>query len=333
VRSDSKGDVGKHEIGHADPFDHPLLKRLSELAASVANARLIILSPDSSGWKEARLQSPAELPEFCRMVQSSKEGAHNCRLCHVLMTVAACTEGLTEQQCHAGARVLVAPAVQGTSGSLTVLSSCVFHSQKGMKAVRARAKALGIPAHKIEKAYRSLRSLSPKEYDALRRILDICAVVAKELQDVATLAAEDRRTADTKGRVPYLVAVTESRLRVGAPRGDAHGASSSALVRVLTQIIDERPHLPYTEKELAAAARITPNHLSLLFRRHTGKCFSDYLSDRRIELAKRLLSNLTLSIGDVARRSGYDDPSYFARRFRNRTGTTPRRWREVGAKA
>lgn len=338
MKPDPHNDGVNHESGSNALFDHPLLKRISDLAASVASTRLLVLSPCNAGWKEVRLQSQVNMPEFCRTIQSSKEGARHCRMCHVLMTVAACTEGLTEQQCHAGARVLLAPAFHGSSGSLAVLSSCVYNSSKALKTVLDRARKLGIATDQIEKAYRSLPSPSPQENDALRRILDVCAAAASEIEDNARLTAENRRLAETRGRVPPMADNIEARLRMGAQRDRADAppraqvSSSSALVRVLTQIIDERPHLPFTEKELAVAARITPNHLSLLFRRHTGRCFSDYLTDRRIELAKRLLGDLTLSIGEVARRTGYDDPGYFARRFRSRTGMTPRRWRETGSR-
>lgn len=326
----------EEEDPHVRIAEHPLIKRISELAANMTSSRLVVVTPGDEGWKEIRPQSPINMPEFCRTIQSTAEGARNCRMCHVLMSVAACTEGLTEQQCHAGARVLVAPAATGSSGSMAVLSSCIFHGCDGIKTVRARAKALNIAVSKLEKAYRALPSLSTREHEALRNILEICASAAKEIQTNIDLAAETRRLAATKGPTrPSLTASIEARLRAGSSSGRADAEagqrdrSSSSLIRVLTQIIDERPHLPFTEKELAVAARITPNHLSLLFHRHTGKCFSDYLAERRIELAKRLLADLTLSISDVARRVGYNDPGYFARRFRSKTGMTPRRWRET----
>jgi AraC-like DNA-binding protein len=38
--------------------------------------------------------------------------------------------------------------------------------------------------------------------------------------------------------------------------------------------------------------------------------------------------DLTLSINEVARLVGYDDPSYFTRWFRQHVGVSPREWRE-----
>ena len=50
----------------------------------------------------------------------------------------------------------------------------------------------------------------------------------------------------------------------------------------------------------------------------------DFLTERRISLAKELLGDLTLNIAEVALATGFDDPSYFTRRFRQKTGMTPR---------
>ena len=66
-------------------------------------------------------------------------------------------------------------------------------------------------------------------------------------------------------------------------------------------------------KELAAAARLTPNHFTTLFREHTGRPFTEFLTEERIARAKKLLLNPTLSINEVAKLAGYDDPGYFTR--------------------
>ena len=85
--------------------------------------------------------------------------------------------------------------------------------------------------------------------------------------------------------------------------------------------------MPYGVVDIAAAAGISPNHFSSLFHKHMKQAFSEFLTDRRLELAKQVLGDLTLNIADVARKVGYDDAGYFARRFRQKTGVTPREWR------
>jgi AraC-like DNA-binding protein len=86
--------------------------------------------------------------------------------------------------------------------------------------------------------------------------------------------------------------------------------------------------MPFAVAEIAAAAGMTPNHFSALFHSYTGKSFSTYLTEKRIEMAKGLLSDLTLNIAEIGRMVGYNDPSYFTRRFNQVTGLTPGEYRD-----
>ena len=105
------------------------------------------------------------------------------------------------------------------------------------------------------------------------------------------------------------------------------GRGKSLLVHVVCELIQQRPDLPLTVKEIAAAANLTPNHFTTLFHNHTGSSFNEYLTKQRILRAQKLLLNPTLSINEIAGLTGYDDPGYFTRRFRQQTGLSPRDWR------
>ncbi|MBK9640788.1 MAG: helix-turn-helix transcriptional regulator [Saprospiraceae bacterium] len=47
----------------------------------------------------------------------------------------------------------------------------------------------------------------------------------------------------------------------------------------------------------------------------------------RLNKAKGLLANPSLSITSIAQECGYEDPTYFARVFKQDTGMTPQEWR------
>lgn len=76
--------------------------------------------------------------------------------------------------------------------------------------------------------------------------------------------------------------------------------------------------------ELAAdAVGLSPSRLSRIFVDETGRGFSDYLIDYRIERAKELLAVPGASIKQVSAACGYPDPNYFSRLFKKITGLTP----------
>ena len=75
--------------------------------------------------------------------------------------------------------------------------------------------------------------------------------------------------------------------------------------------------------ELARILGLTVPYLSKAVQTYFAKSFKDLLFDHRIGLAKDLIINTNLSIGEIIARIGYDNESYFHREFKKQTGTTP----------
>lgn len=79
---------------------------------------------------------------------------------------------------------------------------------------------------------------------------------------------------------------------------------------------------------LATVARVSATHLAHRFRSRMGISPMRYLQQLRVEAGKRLLSTTDLSIQDVARRIGFDDPLYFSRILKRQTGCSPLNFRK-----
>jgi AraC-like DNA-binding protein len=84
---------------------------------------------------------------------------------------------------------------------------------------------------------------------------------------------------------------------------------------------------PLALGELAAAAGVTAEHLARLCRQHYGYSLAAALELTRLDLADELLTHTNLTITDVARTCGFDDPLYFSKRFRYHYGQSPRAYR------
>lgn len=79
--------------------------------------------------------------------------------------------------------------------------------------------------------------------------------------------------------------------------------------------------------DLAGAAGSSRYHFSRAFREATGYPPYRYLIRRRIDAAKTLLLQDTLSIADVAQQCGFNSKSQFSAMFRRVFGTSPGRFR------
>lgn len=74
---------------------------------------------------------------------------------------------------------------------------------------------------------------------------------------------------------------------------------------------------------------LSKNYFIRLYGRETGSSFWTYITKLRIEQAKLLLSSSQLSMIDICTQIGYDDVSYFSRKFKLETGLSPRKYRHL----
>jgi AraC-like DNA-binding protein len=88
-----------------------------------------------------------------------------------------------------------------------------------------------------------------------------------------------------------------------------------------------------TLQELASRLSLSRSRTSHVVREVTGRSFQDLVEERRIGVAKDLLTETDGTIAWVARQTGFNDVAYFCRYFKRKTGTTPtgfrRRYRRV----
>ena len=72
---------------------------------------------------------------------------------------------------------------------------------------------------------------------------------------------------------------------------------------------------------------LSPNYLSDLLKRETGKGIKEYTDEYLIAKAKILLLNSTISVSELAYELGFDYPQSFTRLFRKKTGHSPKDFR------
>lgn len=70
------------------------------------------------------------------------------------------------------------------------------------------------------------------------------------------------------------------------------------------------------------------DYFNRLIKKKTGMTYSEYLQDIRLQNAKRLLTETTLSVSDIAEQVGYHNKGYFYKIFTDKYGMTPARYRK-----
>ncbi len=80
-------------------------------------------------------------------------------------------------------------------------------------------------------------------------------------------------------------------------------------------------------EKTAEVLNITPEYLSMLFKREMGMNFSVFLKEFRISHAKRLLKATDMKIYEVAQECGYSNSNYFTKVFKEVTGISPAEYR------
>jgi AraC family transcriptional regulator len=104
------------------------------------------------------------------------------------------------------------------------------------------------------------------------------------------------------------------------------GLSANRLKRVLGTI-EARLGESILVADLAAEAHMSPFHFARMFKHTTGQAPHVYITAQRMERAKSLLMEGSLSLAEIARRVGYQTQAHFTGVFHANVGLTPRQFR------
>lgn len=127
--------------------------------------------------------------------------------------------------------------------------------------------------------------------------------------------------------VSYVLETFLSKLEL--IRADRLASADSATISI-KQFIHEHYAEQIDLNTLSAIVYLTPTYVSKLFKQETGYTITDYLTDVRLEHAKRLLTHQPhLKVQEISKQVGYVDVAYFHKLFKRTIGITPSQYKKI----
>lgn len=173
---------------------------------------------------------------------------------------------------------------------------------------------------------------APKAEDLARPLLYFRSQkLAATLSKIAGAASDEGPGSALYLDLLAMTAILElGRLEVRVPSWNeaAQGALSGIRARRVVEFIEENFDRAVTLSDLAAVAELSKFHFVRAFKQHFGTTPHSFVTMRRLEKARSLLENSSLSIADIGLRSGYKTPEGFASSFRQAYRMSPSAFRK-----
>jgi AraC family transcriptional regulator, transcriptional activator of pobA len=171
----------------------------------------------------------------------------------------------------------------------------------------------------IEDSFQQVQVVSLKEHpDIARSVATDMGVVAGEFESRAP-----GRLGIIKARLALVLIALHRTKRLTLQAVNGHSDRSRHHAIRFRQLVDRdfRSHKPI--ESYAERLGLTATHLNRVCRDHLGDTALGVIHQRIVLEAKRYLTFTSMSAKEIALSLSFDDPSYFTRFFKHKTGVSP----------
>ncbi|HZG74228.1 MAG TPA: response regulator [Paenibacillus sp.] len=161
-----------------------------------------------------------------------------------------------------------------------------------------------------------------------QRMLELLWLASRTLNDLGveadapfyTFQAQDYRQlrAETSGML-------ETMKRAYAER---YSRLEPDTIHRIKQFIEEHSHEDISLEAIGKRVGLSPFYISKMFKEQLGVNYIDFLTECRIEKAKRLMADPEKSMKEIAFEVGYHDPNYFSKVFKKTSDLSPTDYRK-----
>lgn len=179
-----------------------------------------------------------------------------------------------------------------------------------------------------------------KQKGAVSHIYELCCLISREIEhqvDEWKTFFHDKGLQQLNSQlyvffcydelVSYVVETFMSKLELIR---EGRLATSASATLTIKQFIHEHYAEQIDLSALSALVYLTPTYVSKLFKQETGYTITDYMTDVRLQHAKRLLTHQPhLKIQEISEQVGYVDVAYFHKLFKRTIGVTPSQFKKI----
>lgn len=279
--------------------EFPEVKVLQELRW-ILTKFLEILSVGSESRVKSESHSRWPMSDFCRLIRSAPEGLKRCLQSDAQGLSMAKREGKTYHvyQCHAGLIDIVFP-VYVKEKYIAPLYIGQFLTAKptvtGFAEIKKKTEDLNLDLKKLKQIYFHLPFIPQQTVEPF---------------------------------VKMTSRVVESFSHAGEGILLLRKMQKFPLVTMAEHYIIHNHSKSLTLEEVASHVSLSPWYFDRILKKKTGNTFTGYLNNVRIEKAKEMLTTTDLKIIDVGLDVGYQSISHFNRKFKEKTGVSPREFRK-----
>ncbi len=88
----------------------------------------------------------------------------------------------------------------------------------------------------------------------------------------------------------------------------------------------------YSIEELSEACNVSKYHFCRIFKEAMGMSAVEYRNEYRLQTAEVLLRTTDMTVAEISRNCGFEDPAYFSRCYKNKFGISPLKKRAILSK-
>lgn len=129
-----------------------------------------------------------------------------------------------------------------------------------------------------------------------------------------------------------LEEIVEKLLENTGNKTDVNAAGIKGKIEKVKLFVERNCYKKISLNEAAQSVCLSPKYLSRIFKKNTGKGFSEYRLRIKIEKSKELLAKTAYNVNQITEKLGYENAESFIRQFKKFTGFTPTEYRKKADK-